>query len=422
MDNGMKVIIVAPHASARFGGESILPLHYFTRLPKFNVRPFLVVHERTRGELEELLGPEIDNVFFVSDTKAHRLIFKLRNALPGRIGFFTFGFLLNLLTQVAQKKLVKRLIVSQGVDLVHEPIRVSPKMPSLMYDLGVPVIIGPMNGGMDFPPAFTGYEKPWEKFVMMGGRFFSVGINRLFPGKKHADLLLVANERTRKALPFTEGKPIVEVVENGVDLSIFGSGEDRKMTLDGVARFIFIGRLIAGKGVDLLLEAIGALPKESYQLSIVGDGPESGRLKEQCKRLGLETNVFFRGFLPQVECASLLKESDCLVLPSLFECGGAVVLEAMATGLPVIATNWGGPADYIDDSCGILIDVEHGREQFRADLTKAMHQLIESPEQGRAMGLAGRDKVQKNYDWNRKVQHMVSLYEGVLSTYSQKER
>ncbi len=65
--------------------------------------------------------------------------------------------------------------------------------------------------------------------------------------------------------------------------------------------------------------------------------------------------IQFAGWLSQSDCKVRLNAADCLVLPSLFECGGAVVLEAMALGKPVIATAWGGPLDYLDADCGILV-------------------------------------------------------------------
>ena len=72
--------------------------------------------------------------------------------------------------------------------------------------------------------------------------------------------------------------------------------------------------------------------------------------QDMAKHLGLETTVKFSGFLSQPDCARRLQAADVFVLPSLFECGGAVVLEAMAVGLPVIATAWGGPLDYLDNN------------------------------------------------------------------------
>jgi glycosyltransferase involved in cell wall biosynthesis len=100
---------------------------------------------------------------------------------------------------------------------------------------------------------------------------------------------------------------------------------------------------------------------------------------------------------------------DALVLPSLYECGGAVVLEAMAMGLPVIATKWGGPADYLDDTSGILIE-PIGRERFIVDLAEAMVRLVQSSDLRRQLGQAGRARVAAEFDWEKKIDRILSIY------------
>jgi glycosyltransferase involved in cell wall biosynthesis len=82
----------------------------------------------------------------------------------------------------------------------------------------------------------------------------------------------------------------------------------------------------------------------------------------------------------------------------------------MATGIPVIATDWGGPADYLDQSCGILVP-PRSREQFVGDLGCAMLSLAESPELRRRLGDAARGKVTREYDWERKVDRILSIFE-----------
>ena len=76
------------------------------------------------------------------------------------------------------------MIAEHRIDVLHQPIPVSPKEPSLLHDLGVPVVIGPMNGGMIFPPAFSHrLEGPTERAYLAVARWMSGLMNRLMPGK-----------------------------------------------------------------------------------------------------------------------------------------------------------------------------------------------------------------------------------------------
>jgi len=146
----MRVLIVAEHASAQFGGEALLPLQYFRQLRARNIEAWLVVHGRTRSEVETLFPEDRDRLHFIPDTWLHKLLDRCRRLLPRRIGEVTVGLINHLYTQMVQRRLVCRLVREYQIDIVHEPIPVSPKYPSLMFDLGAPVVIGPLNGGMDF--------------------------------------------------------------------------------------------------------------------------------------------------------------------------------------------------------------------------------------------------------------------------------
>ena len=130
---------------------------------------------------------------------------------------------------------------------------------------------------------------------------------------------------------------------------------------------------------------LGGLP---VSLEIIGDGPMHTSWQTLADQLGLGSVVKFSGWLSQEACALRLQQADVLVLPSLFECGGAVVLEAMAVGLPVIATAWGGPTDYLDEFCGILVKPQ-SRESLVAGFASAMETLATSPDLRERLGQAG---------------------------------
>ena len=162
---------------------------------------------------------------------------------------------------------------------------------------------------------------------------------------------------------------VVTLVENGVDLSLWQQNDSRTTRLSATApdrdiRFAFTGRLMEIKGVDFLLRAFAEVVKRVPEatLDILGDGEMRKPWETLAASLGLSgERVKFHGWVAQNKVPELLGKADALLLPSLHECGGAVVLEAMAMGLPVIATDWGGPADYIDPSCGILVPPQSHR-------------------------------------------------------------
>jgi glycosyltransferase involved in cell wall biosynthesis len=405
-----KVVIVAANVSTRFGGEAILPWHYFRLLRKRGVQAWLVSHERTRLELTTLLPHEADRMFFVPDRAAQRWLNKMSKPLPQRIASLTSGWIIALYTSVMQRKIVRDLVRTHGIDVVHEPIPVSPKQPSLIYGVGVPVVMGPMNGGMNYPPGFRKSEGLLQRWLVRAGRTASDALNLLLPGKRDAAVLLVANRRTREALPRGISGEIIDLVENGVDLTVFAPVRTDGDQSRARPRFAFVGRLIDWKGVDMLLQATArALRDQDLELHVVGDGSIRSQLESLASTLDLTEHVTFHGFIPQEECATLLADCDALVLPSLWECGGAVVLEAMAIGLPVIATKWGGPADYLDETSGILIEPT-GRERFIEDLAQAMVRLASSRELGSRLGNSGRARVAAEFDWEKKIDRILSVY------------
>lgn len=406
----MRVVIVAENASTKLGGEAFDPLHYFRVLRSRNIEAHLVVHSRTSAELQALYPENCDRMHFVPDTWLHQLLWFCEQLLPRRAGEVTMGLLSHLYTQSLQRRLIRQLVHDHQIDVVHEPIPLSPKYPSLIFGVGAPVVIGPLNGGMEFPPAFRSRQNSFEELTIAVGRQVSNFCNRLLPGKLQAQTVLVANERTKQALPTGVRGTVIELVDNGVDLSVWRPVTPVAKEPSQRIRFVYVGRLVDWKAVDLLLEAFQPVAAQTDAiLEIIGDGKLRQELEALSQRLGLTDRVVFAGWLSQAECALKLQQADGMVLPSLLECGGAVVLEAMAMGLPVIATNWGGPADYLDSTCGFLIDPT-STDSFVNGLTDAMLKLAQSPELRLSMGRAGLERVRKYFDWERKVDRILEIY------------
>ncbi|WP_289060980.1 glycosyltransferase [uncultured Zobellia sp.] len=119
---------------------------------------------------------------------------------------------------------------------------------------------------------------------------------------------------------------------------------------------LFTGRLEHVKGLDLLLQAFSKSKNKGVKLFLVGEGSEKERLQQQCRELGIESNVVFAGFYSGKELYAWYEMAHGYVLPSRFEPFGAVVNEALVFGCPVLASKYIGATDFLDTSNGILFD------------------------------------------------------------------
>lgn len=138
----------------------------------------------------------------------------------------------------------------------------------------------------------------------------------------------------------------IAVINNGVCLENFSILQQSPLY------FLYIGRLVHDKGVDVLLHAIATI--KDVELIVVGDGPEKESLTKLAESLHISSRVFFKG--PQRNPQTFLKNALALVLPSRREGFGLVLVEALAAGVPVIATHVGGIVDIVsDDFNGLLV-------------------------------------------------------------------
>lgn len=406
----LKILIVCEHASDAYGGEAILPLNYFRYLAKTEHQVFLITHARVAATLSQRNDIQQDHVFYMSDTFAHKFLNKLSKKLPPRLGVISVGFLVHLLTQFYQRKLAKKIIREKQIDLVHEPAPVSATLPSAMFALGVPVIIGPMNGGMSFPPAFQ-YMAGWtERILYKVIRSVSSIYNLIIPGKFLASVLLVANQRTRLALPKLRMGKVITLVENGVFSCL---NMPKAISQPPVIHVLYVGRLIDLKMVDIAIEAV-ARCTGNIELTVIGDGPLRKSLESYAQTHGLG-KVKLLGAVPHDQVNQYYDNADIFVLPSVRECGGAVVLEAMSRGIPVIAVNWGGPADYVTAETGFLIEPK-SREYLVDKFVETISLLASQPELRYQIGQAAIARIKQHFLWDKKVEKMIEIYQQIIQT------
>lgn len=194
------------------------------------------------------------------------------------------------------------------------------------------------------------------------------------------------------------------IVRCGVEPSRYGA---LPRTVVG-QNVLFVGRLAAVKGVPLLLEAFVRI-RSRYpraRLTLVGDGSELATLKTHASALGLDDVVDFVGYCTQEEVAILLEEADMLVLPSFAEGLPVVLMEALASRMPVIATPVAGVSELVrDGESGLLVppgDID--------SLARALDRLLGDPDLCRRLGEAGRNAVLERHDVKREAEKLLALF------------
>ncbi len=175
---------------------------------------------------------------------------------------------------------------------------------------------------------------------------------------------------------------------------------------------LYAGRLRTRKAVAVLLEAVARARREvpGIALELVGDGEQRPALRAQAERLGIAGAVRFVGAVPRAEMARRLAAADLFCLPSLYEGLPLAILEAMAAGLPVVATAVAGVPEAVDDgTTGLLVPPEDADA-----LARALAALAADPERRRRMGEAGRRKLERDFAIPRVAAAYLELWQALV--------
>ena len=199
----------------------------------------------------------------------------------------------------------------------------------------------------------------------------------------------------------------ITIIPNGVNTSTFTPLPPRQR--ENI--ILFVGSLIQRKGANFLLKAMSLLAPSfpHYRLVIVGDGPQRITLQQLAGRLGIDHRVTFTGRLPQDQVKKWMRRAKVFVLPSTEEGMGVVLIEALASGTPVVASKVGGIPDVVTSDVGILVPPKNGQA-----LADALRGILQNPSDWDKMSHRARQRAVEIYDWGQVSRRFVSLYHSIL--------
>ena len=188
--------------------------------------------------------------------------------------------------------------------------------------------------------------------------------------------------------------------------------------VSGKQMVLFLGRLHAIKGLDLLAQAFGAVAEEHPNAWLVIAGPDDG-YRDTLERLLAVNNVLdrttFTGFISGEEKLAALSNASIFVLPSYSEAQSVAVLEGMASGLPIVATQTCGVPELADSGGGFLIPPNSG------ELTTALDRLLSDESLRERMGIEAKKLAFTSYTWSQAAERMAGLYRRVIDAHGRGE-
>jgi glycogen(starch) synthase len=220
---------------------------------------------------------------------------------------------------------------------------------------------------------------------------------------------VVANSQALRALALNSAPGLqIDVILNGATetAAILAA-----RSADTGLRILSVSRLIARKGLDTLIAALAKSEHPDLSLDIVGDGPIRASLCQLAAALGMTDRVRFHGFLDQSSLARLYAQADIFVLPSVAESCSMALLEAMAAGLPLIATQVGGTIELIEHGYnGLMVGARNVD-----DLSAALKTLARDPAQRERFAAANRQLVRERFSWQSIARQYESIFEKSLN-------
>jgi len=399
-----------PPATPGFtGGEDVLGWNLLLQIARFN-EVWVLTHAEDRQSIEQTLAERpVDGLHF------HYVGLPrwLKSLLTIQGGHQFYYYLWQIKAYLEARRLHKKL----DFDLFHHITYANDWMASFVGALlPVAYIRGPGGGAHRTPKRFF-REYPfggrvWERVRTLGQWLFRH--DPIFiKGQARASAILVCNQEAMSNLPGTWSRKAHMFPVSGV------SSEDFAPTTTIGAqhrefRVVSAGSLIRVKGFGLAVKAfkdfVERYPESEF--NIIGSGPEETRLRTLIHQLKLDDKVHLIPHMPRDCLLERIRCHDVFLFPSLRDGGGTVVIEAMASGKPVVCLDIGGPGINVTNECGIKITPTSPEETVH-ELTEALERLYLDQELRLTLGEAAQKRAKEMYHWDRLGERLMEIYASI---------
>lgn len=340
--------------------------------------------------------------------RARTLAFLIRYVF--RIGISSLRDPKRLYRAVRTERFAARIVREESIVLVHSYFGWPGGFGGFLAKAaaGVPLVAGLRGADVNVDPK-----------LLYGGRLqpsFDRSFRRLL---RAADTTVSVSEfLRRRALELGAPPSTARVILKGVRLEQFAVPEDRQRARDGLGIatgpvILAVAGLVPIKGLTHVVESLAQVRASGREFSFIicGDGPDRAALEAQVDRSGLSGWVRFAGRVSRKDITTHFAAADLFVHGSLIEASGNVLLEAMASGLPIVCTDAGGPAEYVQDGMtGYVVPVADPEA-----MSQRVAQLIDDPNLRSVLGREGRRRAEALFSYDRMIDETLAVYQSLLA-------
>jgi glycosyltransferase involved in cell wall biosynthesis len=407
--SGVKRVLISAYAcEPHKGSEPGVGWGWVKQITKF-AEAWVITRKNNREVIEEELerNPDPNLHFIYVDLPKWMRFWKKRQR--GVHVYYYFW-------QIAIYFVVRKVHIRKHFHLSHHLTFVNSWLPSFLFLLPIPFIWGPIGQHPKIPIIFLKYfglrVTIYELIRTFSKKIFFHFDPFLHLCFRKAEAIIIINQHIlgkndKKYKQKTYTTPAIAIDH-------WFTKKDKSYTKKYLT-ILSVGNLLYWKGFYLTISAFGELSNRlpDSKLILIGDGKERNQLEKMVKSQGIYNRVLFAGKLLRDKVLEYMSQCDIFLYPS-FEGGGMVVLEAMASGRPIVSLAYGGPGEMITEECGIKVKPITPMQTIK-DLADALLKLAKEPDLRKKMGEAGKRRVEDYYNWDKKGEFIKRLYHSVLN-------
>jgi len=359
--------------------------------------------------------PELDVIEW-KDISVPQRLEKFRSvAKPGYVPYY-----------FKARRFLKKYLATNHFDVIHHITPLAWRFPSPAGGLGVPLIRGPIEGGLPTPPPL--------KHTADAGTPFYYKLRNIDALRKYVDPILISSFKKTDSVMFAAqyvqeilrplkiNSHILESDHGLLDTQMLPFKFHPRKAEEAAVKFLFVGRIVRTKG---LRDAISGLAQSQFidraHFTVVGDGDDLQECKQLANKLSIDTRIDFKGWQERKLVEEAYREADVFLFPSFREPTGGVLLEAMSHSLPIISCKYGGPEYFVQNDTGILIEPSN-EETYSQNIAKAIDEMISDEDLRMSRSKAAWMRATNEFSWKQKRLRLNDLYKNVATSYAKHPR